>query len=65
MISRGTLVGERCSKGRGKNYNFAHYLRHKFAQFSPHVMVEQMILPCYFLTVNVQPLNRQFYENRK
>jgi len=36
IFSRGTLVGKRCCRGTGQNYNFTHYLRHKFAQFSTH-----------------------------
>jgi hypothetical protein len=65
MVSRGTLVGKRCSRGTGQNYSVTHYLYLKTAQFSPRVMVEQTILPGYFLTENAQPLNRKFYESIK
>jgi hypothetical protein len=44
--------------------SFTH-VRHKFAQFATHVMIAKRILPGYFLTVKVEPVNREFHDDRR
>lgn len=45
--------------------SFTHYVPHKFAQFATHVMMAKRILPGYFLTVKVEPVNREFHDDRR